>query len=118
MFLSGKQLEGLSIITLYGYELQPRIFATYIQKNTREITTSDIRMFLGKYQHQKVSTLSTKLSVLKSFFPWLSSEEIIPKDPTSRIKPPKKEKHLPKALIIEEFELLRESCFSIAKGLW
>lgn len=54
--------------------------------------------------------MAKKLSVLKSFFSWLTNEEIIERDPTRKIKPPKKEKLLPKALTIEELELLREFC--------
>lgn len=57
-----------------------------------------------------MSSIAKKLSVLKSFFSWLADEEIIQKDPTRRIKSPKKEKRLPNALTIEELEMLREAC--------
>jgi integrase/recombinase XerD len=52
-------------------------------------------------------------SILKSFFSWLSAEEMIQKDPTAKLKSPKTEKRLPKSLTIEELELLRESCKTI-----
>lgn len=110
LFLSGKRVEGLSQITLYDYELQLNMFSKHIKKRVEDITTADIRVFLGKFEHLKTSTISTKLSVLKSFFGWLVSEEIIQRDPTVKIKPPKKEKRLPKALTIEELEMLREVC--------
>jgi integrase/recombinase XerD len=110
LFLSGKQLEGLSKITLGGYKIHLRIFSDAIKKRVEDITTADIRVYLGRYQHQKISTISTKLSTLKSFFSWLTSEEILQRDPSMKIKPPKKEKRLPKALSIEELEMLRESC--------
>jgi integrase/recombinase XerD len=38
------------------------------------------------------------------------NEEIIIKDPTCKIKNPKKEKRMPKAMTIEELEMVRESC--------
>lgn len=110
LYLSGKQLEGLSKITLENYELHLRKFSDRVKKKVEDITTADIRVYLGQFKEQKISTLSTKLSVLKSFFGWLTSEEILPRDPTMRIKPPKKEKRLPKALSIEELEMLREAC--------
>lgn len=110
LFIAGKQLEGLSQITLDGYRLHLRIFADAVKKRIEDITTADIRAYLGRFQGQKITTISTKLSVLKSFFGWLTAEEILPRDPTTKIKPPKKEKRLPKALTIEELEMLRESC--------
>lgn len=113
LFISGKQLEGLSKITLDDYKIHLRIFSDHVKKKIEDISTADIRVYLGKYQHLKISTISTKLSVLKSFFGWLTAEEILQRDPTTKIKPPKKEKRLPKALSIEELEMLRESCTNI-----
>lgn len=110
LFLAGKRLEGLSELTLKGYALDLRIFAEHIQKATAEITTADIRTYLGEFNRLKSSSLSSKLSVLKSFFSWLTSEDILLKDPTKRIKPPKKEKRMPKALTVEELEMIREAC--------
>ncbi|QNB48190.1 tyrosine-type recombinase/integrase [Thermanaerosceptrum fracticalcis] len=110
LYLAAKKLEGLSPLTLEGYEIELRLFANFVQKPVEAMTTNDIRQFLGKFEDLKLSSISRKLSVLKSFFGWLTEEEIIPRDPTRKIKPPKKEKHLPKALSIEELELIRESC--------
>lgn len=101
LFLAGKQLEGLSKITLDGYKIHLRIFAEGVKKKVDDVTTADIRVYLARYKEQKIATISTKLSVLKSFFGWLTAEEILSRDPTTKIKPPKKEKRLPKALSIE-----------------
>lgn len=113
LFLSSKKLEGLSQITLDGYKLELKIFADKVKKKTDEITAADIRVFLAQFNHLKLSSISKKLSVLKSFFGWLASEEIIQRDPTAKLKPPKQEKRLPKALTIEELEMLREACKTI-----
>ncbi len=110
LFLASKQLEGLSKVTLDGYKLELKIFAQYIRKPVEQITTTDIRAYLGQFRHLKLSSLTRRLSVLKSFFGWLVSEEIIQRDPTRKIKPPKVEKSLPKSLTIEELEMLREAC--------
>lgn len=110
LFLSGKKLEGLSPLTLADYKLHLNRFADQVKKKVEDVSAADIRVYLGQFRDQKISTLSTKLSVLKSFFGWLTAEEILQRDPTMRIKPPKKEKRLPKALSIEELEMLREAC--------
>lgn len=110
LFLAAKKLEGLSQYTLDGYALDLKIFGNYVQKPVEAITTADIRVFLGQFGHLKMSSIAKKLSVLKSFFGWLVEEEIIPRDPTRKIKPPKAEKRLPKALGIEELETIREAC--------
>ena len=113
LFLSGKKLEGLSSNTLSDYKLHLAKFSDQVKKKVEDVTTADIRVYLGRFKNLKNSTLSTKLSVLKSFFGWLTAEEILQRDPTTKIKPPKKEKRLPKSLSIEELEMLRESCQTI-----
>jgi integrase/recombinase XerD len=110
LFIAGKKLEGLSESTLEGYESELGIFAKHVQKKANDITTNDIRTYLGKLGNLKNSSLSKKISIIKSFFGWLRNEEIIEKDNAFRIKTPKKEKRLPKGLTIEELELIRESC--------
>jgi integrase/recombinase XerD len=113
LYLAAKKLEGLSSTTLDGYKIELRILANHVRKRTTDITAADVRVFLAQFEHLKLSSLSKRLSVLKSFFGWLTSEELILRDPTMKIKPPKKEKRLPKALSIEELEMLRESCNTI-----
>jgi len=110
LFIAGKKLEGLSKLTLDSYTLELRIFAEHINKATDEITTSDIRIYLGEFDHLKTSSISRRLSVLKSMFSWLANEKVITCDPTKQIKPPKKEQRVPKALTIEELEMIREAC--------
>lgn len=112
MFLSSKKLEGLSPLTLSGYKLDLNKFADYTKKKTDEITTADIRSYLSKFSDLKMSTIGKKLSTLKSFFSWLTSEEILQRDPTTRLKSPKTEKRLPKALTVEELEMMREACMT------
>ncbi|RNC63140.1 MAG: Tyrosine recombinase XerD [Candidatus Dichloromethanomonas elyunquensis] len=109
-FLAGKKLEGLSEQTLKGYLIDLRVFARHVNKSTVEITTTDIREYLQHFPHLKQTSISGKISVLKSFFGWLHNEEIITKNPMIKIRSPKKEKRLPKALGVDEFEMLREAC--------
>ena len=110
MFLAAKKLEGMSPVTLKNYRLQLNIFADRVKKRAEDITVADIRAYLAGFPHLKPVSIAGKLSILKSFFGWLTAEEILQRDPTLKIKPPKKEKRLPKALSIEELEMLREAC--------
>src|SRR5665648_499577 len=112
LFLAGKKLEGLSKLSLKGYALELRIFSERVPKAAADVTTADIRSYLSESGHLKTSSLSRRLSVLKSMFGWLASEEIIPMDPTKRINPPRKEQRIPKALSIEELEMIREACIT------
>lgn len=110
LFMSAKKLEGLSPLTLSGYYRDLKIFANDVKKRTDDITTADIRNHLGTFTHLKMSSLGRKLTVFKSFFGWLTSEDYLMRDPSKKLKTPKKEKRLPKALTIEELEMLREAC--------
>ncbi len=110
LFLSTKKLEGFSTVTLKSYGLDLRNFSDRVTKRAEDITAADIRVYLAEFEHLKMSSISKKLSVLKSFFGWLTAEEILLRDPTARLKPPKKEIRAPKALSIEELEMMREAC--------
>lgn len=113
MYLSAKKLEGFSLNSLASYKLELNVFSKVVKKKIVDINASDIRAYLARYDYLKMSSIGTKLSVLKSFFSWLTSEEIIPRDPSVKLKSPKLEKRLPKALSIEELEMLREACVTV-----
>jgi integrase/recombinase XerD len=113
MYLAVKKLDGLSEKTLYNYKLHLERFASIVVKPLSMITTNDIRVYLAmlsKSKDLKQTSMSTEISILKSFFGWLSDEEIIEKNPMKKIKQPKVSKRLRNALTIEEIELLRDVC--------
>lgn len=113
LFISAKRLEGLSSITLGNYLLELSGFADIVKKKAEDIATTDVRMYLSQDGTLKMSTIRKKLSILKSFFSWLVSEEYIKRDPTTKLKAPKDEYRLPKSLSIEELEMLREACETV-----
>lgn len=113
VYLAAMKIEGLSPKTIEGYELELRLFVNKIKKKAENITTADIRTYLGSLQGVKMSTVGRKLYVLKSFFGWLVEEEYIDKNPTKRLKVPKVESRIKKSLTIEELELLRECCITL-----
>jgi len=113
MFLSIKKLEGLSSITLNLYKLELNTFNKNMNKSLPAITSNDIRMYLSLFPKLKQSTIGSKISILKSFFRVMIQEEIIIKNPMSKISIPKKEKRLPKALSEEQVEIIRENCLTL-----
>lgn len=115
LFIASKKLDGLAQSTLNGYVLHLKRFARFMNKNLSDISTMDIRMYLAAYSKTgvKASTISTEISILKSFFTWLENEDYINKSPMRKIKQTKKEKRIVKALNIEELEQLREACVDI-----
>ncbi|WP_085829073.1 site-specific tyrosine recombinase/integron integrase [Clostridium massiliodielmoense] len=111
MFLAVKKLDGLSSLTLENYQREISKFGSIVFKPLNSVTTMDIRMYLALVnKNVKETTLSTKVSILKTFFGWLLNEEFILKDPTKKIKTPKVGKRLRNALTEEELETLRNNC--------
>lgn len=110
IFVASRKVEGLSELTLDGYRIELGMFANYVQKAVVQINTADIRKYLAHNSKWQISTVDRKLSVLKTFFGWLVREEMLLRDPTGKIKAPKKPKRLPKGLTIEELEIVREAC--------
>ncbi|KEH90631.1 site-specific tyrosine recombinase/integron integrase [Clostridium botulinum] len=114
MYLAIKKLDGLSILTLKNYKREIERFAQTIVKPVNTVTTMDIRMYLSYIcKDKKESTLANKIAILKSFFGWLETEELIIKNPTKKIKSPKVGKRLRNSLTLEELELLRNACKSL-----
>ena len=85
MFLAGKKLEGCKDSTLEQYKISIKLFFTQIQKNYRNVTKDDIRMYLAyRMKHVKQTTLkNTKLN-LSSFFSWLHDEGYIAQNPVTK----------------------------------
>jgi len=116
MYLAIKKLDGLSPHTLYNYRLQLQNFYKKVMKPVSMITTVDIRMYLVQRSadnNLKQTSIGTLISTLKSFFSWLVMEEIILKNPMSKIKTPKCPKRLREPLSLGELERLRDACTTL-----
>ena len=112
-FIDAKRVNGLSGKTLDNYWIYLTRFAKYLNKNIGLITTNDIRGYIGV---QKVadSSLQTIAHILRSFFSWLTTEEVINKNPMLKIKMHKPRwKRMRKSLSLEELERLRNACDNI-----
>jgi integrase/recombinase XerD len=112
LFLASKRLDGLSPLTLERYAARLVHFCRSIQKPLEDVDSMDIRAYLSAYSQTGVmaSTLSTAQTVLKSFFAWLSGEDMIKKSPMLKIRPTKTPKRQHRFLSAEQMELLRVSC--------
>ena len=112
-FLIAKTVKGCTdrTIKLYGKELKKILQA--INKTADEITADDIRYYLAiRERRDKVTrtTMNNELRYLRSFYSWLTAEELVARNPTAKldsIKGPKKKKE---AFTEMEVEKLRSSC--------
>lgn len=109
MFLSTKKIDGLSKNTLKSYSRHLLRFSNYMNKDVESITSMDIRMYLANYSKTGVknSTIATETDILRVFFQWLEDEEYIVKSPMKKVKTPKVDKRIRKALTKEQLEKLR-----------
>ena len=113
IYFAVKKLEGLSNKTLKNYKYQLLIFASYIRKPIATVNTMDIRMYLSiRCKKLKAGSVNGTLSILKTFFSWLSNEDYIPKNPMMNIKNTKEPKRLRHAMSDEEVEILRQTCIT------
>lgn len=104
--------KGYSKKTIISYEKDLELFNNYLKenniKNICNIDYNTIRKYLS-YLHEnkyEASSVSRKISTLRSFFKYNLKEKTIKSNPMTLISNPKKEKKLPKYLNYEEMEKL------------
>lgn len=104
--------KNASVHTISNYRLDLEEFKKFIGE--AEIETVDylaIRKFLSilKEKNLKSSSISRKLSCIRSFFRFLNREGLLKNDPSTAISSPKLERHLPIFLTEDEVTKLIES---------
>ena len=94
--------------TIINYQKDLLDFNGYINKNINSIETNDIRKYLKELYDKKYtnSTISRKVSTLKSYFKYLEAEDKIKVNPMLLISNPKKEKKLPTFLNYNDLDKL------------
>ena len=115
-YISAKRIEGCSEKTLAYYGLTIKQMYATVNKSVPDITTDDVRVFLG--QHQKRTnctnvTLNNMRRNLSSFFGWLENEEHIIKSPMRRIKNIKTDKLIKEVYSDEQLEAVRKACANL-----
>lgn len=110
-YLDAKRIEGYSPATIEGYGLQLKILRRHVgDKPLAEITLADLRDYLRQHTHLKPSSLAHKVRVIRAFFKWAHEEDLVARNPSLKLKEPKQPTRIPKAITIEEVELLRDAC--------
>ncbi len=114
-YLEAKRLDGYSLRTLYSYRRQLQHLTERLGSDTpvHEIRLEYLRAYLSGFTHLKTSSLANRVRVVKVFFKWLHEEEVIFRNPAVKLKEPRPPHRIPKALSIEEVELLRDACESL-----
>jgi site-specific recombinase XerD len=69
-----------------------KLAADFPEARLDELTTQDLRAFLGRWRDRSASTRSNVVSVLHSFFSWAEAEDVIDHDPSRKIRRPPKRK--------------------------
>ena len=114
-YLRARRLDGYSDKTLYSYKLhlQRLILDTGDTTLVAAIGLEHLRTHLTSLTHLQTSSLANKVRALKAFFKWLYEEEILERNPALKLREPRLPARIPKALSVEEVELLRDACESL-----
>lgn len=113
IFYASKKIAGRKDSTLNQYMNELKICRDTINKKFEDITTMDLRWYLGIMQQQrnnKISTIQNKIRYLNSFYSFLAKEEMVDKNPVARIETPKMDYVIRKPFSAEEMEAIRKSC--------
>ncbi len=104
-----KYEKNFSNHTITNYKIDLEEFYNYLDnKNIKDIDVNIIRGYLKKLYDKKYSSssISRKVSSLKSYFKYLEAENKIKNNPMVLISNPKKEKKLPNFLNYNDLEKL------------
>lgn len=105
-------LDGKSEKTVAQYVRTCRKLSDLLHKRFDEMGTYDIRFYLANDMERglNASTIETQRAYLSAFFQWLTSEDIIQKNPAAKIPPIKCTKEVRKAFSDVEIDAMRFAC--------
>lgn len=87
LFAGNKKLEGRSERTIKQYVWCARNFFGRVNKNYKEVTKDDVKLYLAWYSHgNKQNTVANASRYLGAFFGWLHDEGYIVANPVKSIK--------------------------------
>lgn len=108
-----KVTKGLSSNSISSYVTDLKEYVEFIDKNyaivdPNLITKQHIRNFIArlKRKHSTSSSVSRKMSAIRSFHKYLLLEKLVQIDVSTGVKLPKKEQKLPIVLSVEEVDAL------------
>lgn len=112
-FLMAKVAKGCSMRTVKYYQQTLTWFFSKCGKPYTDITSEDVRYYLAiRVQHDGVSkaTANNERRNLSSFYGFLQSEEILLKNPMTKVDPIKETKKKKKAYELMDLEKIRMGC--------
>lgn len=112
-FITAKVVKGLSEKSIRYYKTTIDSFLSRVQKNVRDVTSDDIRLYIAlrlKRDGITETTAGNELRNLRSFYNWLYMEELIRRNPIAKIEPIKEKKIKKEAFTEFDVELIRAAC--------
>lgn len=110
-FLLAKAVAGCTKQTIKQYDDDLHRTFREIGKDADTITALDIQMYLAQQmQRVSASTADNSRRYLSSFYGWCQREELIPKNPMSRVDPIKTRKQKKSSFSEMDVELIRNAC--------
>lgn len=113
LFLATLKVEGRTDSTIKAYTTEYKSFFGVIDKNFRDVTTNDVRMYLAHCKTERNNsdvTLNNRIRNLRSLFKWLTVEDYLDKDPMLKIRQIKTEERVKDVITDEQAEIIRCSC--------
>lgn len=114
-FIASKMVKGCTPATIQIYNKMIKMILLKIGKPCTDITRDDVRIYIAyRLAQDRISkvTANSELRFLRSFFAWMTTEEIITKNPMLKIDPIKQDKVKKKAFTEIECEKIRAVCKS------
>jgi len=112
-FIAAKMVKGCTENTILQYRRELIKILRKLGKPVTDIRSDDIRLYIAvRLTQDRISktTANNELRYLRTFFTWLTAEEIITNDPMLKIESIKLSKTPKKAFTEIECEKLRSSC--------
>ena len=102
--------KGLTDQTISSYKNDLNIYILFLKgcgvSNVSEIKSDMIKDFLKSRENESSGTIAHNLTVIKNFHKYLVKENIVKEDASLFISRPKLKKSIPRALSVEEVDLL------------
>ena len=117
-FIQSLEEKGRSPATILAYRADIEQLINFLTQDnkalTEKITTTDLEKFRDTLLADKYTpkSVSRKLNAVKTFFRWLTSENLTSNDPSKPVSHPKIETSVPKFLSQMEYRALRDVCRS------
>lgn len=112
-FLCAKIARGCSPKTIRYYGNVVKKALQYIRKPYSSVTADDIRLYIAiRVQRDRVTktTVNNERRCLSAFYGWLQKEEILLKNPMSKVEKIKVTREKKKAFTVMELEKIRAAC--------